>query len=302
MNQIEQKTAPVLVSIIIPTYNRAKDLDRALQSVIGQTYPHWECIVVDNHSTDDTDLIVRAFGDSRIKLFKVHNHGVIAISRNEGIRRADGKYLAFLDSDDWWRPLKIAASLNYLEQGIDVVYHDLYRVSKSNQRFFWRKVSARDLSTPVFDDLLKNGNALNNSSVMVRREVLSRINGLTEDPCFVGAEDYHAWLDISKCTEKFKRIPQTLGYYWVGGGNATSPERTIKHLDALEVRYVNDISRLVGDTNLSWMRYAKARAFYRLGEYALSKKMTYKIKWKPLPFFVVIKLIWIKCQLEFLRG
>lgn len=294
MNHIEQNTENALVSIVIPTYNRATDLGRALRSVVDQTYLHWECIVVDNHSVDNTDVVVGSFGDSRIKLFKTHNHGVIAISRNEGIRHARGKYVAFLDSDDWWLPSKLSDSLYYLEQGIDVVYHDLYRVSKLKQRIFWRKISTHDVHVPVFDDLIMNGNALSNSSVIVRRELLTRIGGLTEDTFFVGAEDYQAWLEISRYTDNFKRIPKTLGYYWAGGGNATNPERTIKNLDAFEAYYANDIIRLVGDAGLSWVHYAKGRAFYRLKYYDLAKNMLDKTSLKKVNFYVIIKLIWTK--------
>ena len=61
-----------LVSIVIPTYNRARDLARALKSVVGQTYPNFEVLVVDNHSADNTDDVVTSFNDSRMKLFNIH--------------------------------------------------------------------------------------------------------------------------------------------------------------------------------------------------------------------------------------
>ena len=71
-----------LVSVVIPTYNHAHFLGVALESVIDQTYTNWEAIVIDNHSTDDTDAVVRSFKDSRISLLKIHNDGVIAASRS----------------------------------------------------------------------------------------------------------------------------------------------------------------------------------------------------------------------------
>jgi glycosyltransferase involved in cell wall biosynthesis len=74
-----------LVSVIIPTYNRARELARALESVRAQTYGNWEALVVDNHSTDDTDQLISGFNDPRIRAFKIHNDGVIAASRNVGI-------------------------------------------------------------------------------------------------------------------------------------------------------------------------------------------------------------------------
>ena len=123
-----------LVSIIIPTYNRAEDLKRALQSVFDQTFTDWEVVVVDNHSIDNTDRLIESFNDPRIRLFKIHNEGVIAASRNLGLKHALGEYIAFLDSDDWWLPKKLEESIKYMNQGADIVYHDLFYVTKFDQR------------------------------------------------------------------------------------------------------------------------------------------------------------------------
>lgn len=89
-----------LVSIVIPTYNRAQDLERALKSLLAQTFCDWEALIVDNYSKDNTDELIKSFNDPRMKLFKIHNQGVIAASRNVGIKNAKGGYVAFLDSDD----------------------------------------------------------------------------------------------------------------------------------------------------------------------------------------------------------
>ena len=69
-----------LVSIIIPTYNRAEDLKRALQSVFDQTFTNWEVVIVDNHSVDDTESFIKLFNNRKVKLFKIHNEGIISAS------------------------------------------------------------------------------------------------------------------------------------------------------------------------------------------------------------------------------
>ena len=89
----------ILFSIIIPTYNRASLLPRAIQSVLAQTYSHWELLVVDDGSTDDTAQQVAAFNDPRIRYLFQENKGVCA-ARNQGALLAKGIYLIFLDSDD----------------------------------------------------------------------------------------------------------------------------------------------------------------------------------------------------------
>ena len=101
-----------IVSIVIPTYNHAKFIGKALESVIDQTYKNWEAIVIDNNSTDDTDKVINQYNDPRIKYLKINNDGVIAKSRNQGIREAKGEWIAFLDSDDWWTKDKLEVCLS----------------------------------------------------------------------------------------------------------------------------------------------------------------------------------------------
>ncbi len=280
-----------LVSIVIPTYNRAGDLERALKSVFAQTYSNWEVLIIDNHSTDNTDDVVNNFKDSRVKLFKIHNLGMIAASRNLGIKYAEGEYIAFLDSDDWWTPRKLDESLKYLERGVDVIYHDLFTVTKTNQRFFWKKASTRGLKSPVFEDLIVRGNALNNSSVVIRKNFLLEIGPFPEDTIMNPICDYAAWLHVAKHTENFRRIPKTLGYLWIGGGNVTTPERTITSLDHFESFYENDLKNL--SQNALWFHYAKGRAHYRLGSYEAAQKKLGLVLFQPVTFKLKAKSLYM---------
>lgn len=103
------------VSIIIPAYNRAHTLARAMRSVQAQTYTDWECLVVDDASTDGTKVVACAFADARIRYLRhAFNKGVGA-ARNTGIRAARGRYLAFLDSDDEWLPEKLERQIAVFE-------------------------------------------------------------------------------------------------------------------------------------------------------------------------------------------
>jgi glycosyltransferase involved in cell wall biosynthesis len=104
------------VSIIIPTYNRADLLPRAVQSVINQTYKDWELLIVDDGSADNTKEVVEKFAkkDPRIKYFYEENKGQGA-ARNLGIKNAQGEYIAFLDSDDEWLSEKLEKQINFLE-------------------------------------------------------------------------------------------------------------------------------------------------------------------------------------------
>lgn len=290
-----------LISIVIPTYNRAPELGRALKSIQNQTYLYWEALIVDNHSSDDTDNVVKAFKDTRMKLFKIHNHGVIAASRNLGIHKASGEYIAFLDSDDWWASEKLKVSMFYLNQGAEFVYHDLFLVKKSNQRFFPRKARTRILNNPVYLDLLVNGNAINNSSVVVRKKILISIDGLSENLNLIAAEDYDAWLRIAKITDKFYRISKPLGFYWTGGGNTTNPLQTLKIADAIESLYCD--GNQFADSNLgySWLDYARGRAHFKLRCYELAIENLKKIQWNQASPLVFLKAKWMLLAIYLFR-
>ena len=92
------------ISIITPTYNRAYVLWRAIQSVIGQTYPYWELLIIDDASTDATNRLVRQFSDPRIKYFKLDKNQGPSAARNFGLQKARGELIAYLDSDNAWYP------------------------------------------------------------------------------------------------------------------------------------------------------------------------------------------------------
>jgi glycosyltransferase involved in cell wall biosynthesis len=249
-----------LVSVVIPTYNRAADLARALRSVIDQSWANWEALVVDNHSADDTAAVVEGFHERRIRFLSVHNHGVIAVSRNLGIREARGEYVAFLDSDDWWLPKKLERSVLELQAGADVVYHDLYIARAHSSWWSTRRARTHGLRAPVFQSLIEHGNALLNSSVVVRRSLLLAVGGLSDDPEITAWEDYDCWLRLARVTNAFRRITPPLGYYWLAGNNTCSPERLVRNLAQIRELYLRPIGR-GGDEDLpAWFHYSMARA------------------------------------------
>ena len=254
------------VSVVIPTYNRARDIGRCLDSLVAQTFRDFEVLVCDDGSKDETGEIVARYSDRLdLKYRWADNFGGPARPRNDGIQHARGEFLAFLDSDDWWTDGKLAESVRALDAGADFVYHDLHLAQRASQRLFLRKSATRSLSKPVFDDLLANGNGINNSSVVVRRELMVRIGGFSEERNLIAAEDFDAWLRVAKLTDRFMRIPRTLGYYWIGDGNISNPRRTISTHDALEARYAADLAKLRATRPVFWLSYAKARANYLQG-------------------------------------
>ena len=271
MTALEGLENTPVVSVIVPTYNRAYCLPQTIQSVLDQTFFDWELILVDNYSTDGTDGLVGSYSDPRIKYLKIHNGGVVAASRNKGIKAATGKYLAFLDSDDWWASQKLEKSLEALEAGADFVYHDLYIVSslptKSTQI---KRIRSRQVLKPVFRDLLINGPAICNSSVIVRRELMEKIGGFSEDEQLVAAEDYEAWLRVSKLVDTFVLLPNCLGYYTLGVHNLSSAAHTITYVHKILELYGNEIPLDSGGVP-GWINYSLASSFYKKKLFKKSK-------------------------------
>ncbi len=263
-----------LVSVVIPTFNRAYCIERAISSVLDQTLSNWELIIVDNNSSDDTLKIIQNFGDERVRTESIENQGIVAKSRNLGIGLAKGKYVAFLDSDDWWTPNKLEVCVRHLEAGSEVVYHNLYQIFQLSERATKspKVAPARALSKPVFNDLIKNGNALLNSGVIVRRDLIQQIGGFSENKQLVGCEDFDGWLRISRHTDKFERLDVALGYYWSGGGNLSSAQSRVTNCLALSRRYENEINDITGGQLPGWMLYSIARYSLVLGQFREARK------------------------------
>jgi glycosyltransferase involved in cell wall biosynthesis len=212
-----------LVSVIIPTYNQAALLQKALQSVINQTCSDWEAIVIDNNSTDETKVVVESIHDERIRYVAFSNNGIIAASRNHGIRLATGDIVAFLDSDDLWYPSKLSTSLDSIKNGADAVCHGLW-IRKDG--ILDNKLGPEHLSEKIFETLLYKGNSgIATSAVMVKKECFDRFGVFSEDPTIVTAEDYELWLRLAKRGIRWGFIPEVLGEYTVHGKNASGNVR-----------------------------------------------------------------------------
>jgi glycosyltransferase involved in cell wall biosynthesis len=106
----------VLVSIITPSYNSQKFIAETIRSVQGQTYENWEMIIVDDASSDSTELIVKGFiaGDARISFYQLQKNSGAGVARNQAVDLAKGRYIAFLDSDDLWKPEKLQKQIDFL--------------------------------------------------------------------------------------------------------------------------------------------------------------------------------------------
>lgn len=185
------------VSVITPTYNRARYIEEAIDSALAQTYPNVEIIVVDDGSTDETPAILKGYGD-KISCFYQDYQGVSA-ALNLGIKNSSGQYLAILDDDDIWLPEKLELQVAYMEAHPEVgmVHADMLVLSERSGDSRPRK---RELSRPipsgyVLPELIQR-NFIFGCAALVRRSCLDEV-GLF-DPELQAAEDYNLWLRIAR--------------------------------------------------------------------------------------------------------
>jgi len=162
-----------LISVVLPTYNRAPDLGRAIESVLAQTYPHFELIVVDDGSTDKTADVVLGIKDDRIQFIRHSENKGAAFSRNAGIRVGRGNYIAFLDSDDIWHPDKLEKQYKFLSEsgplvGGCVTHYNLVYPDKS----VVRKIP---IQKDFYRQSLLGCNLSPGSTLMFRKECLDKV-------------------------------------------------------------------------------------------------------------------------------
>lgn len=249
-----------VVSVVVPTYNHAQFLGPALQSVRAQTLENWEAIVVNNFSDDNTVEIVTSFNDPRIRLVNFRNHGVIAASRNEGIRLAASNLVSFLDSDDGWHPRKLARCVETIADGFDLVCHgeDWAREGTPPRRMLYGPASRARYARLLF-----NGNCISTSAVVIRKQWLTRVGGFREQARFVTAEDYDLWLRLARDGARIGFIDEILGEYRMHGGNAS--KALLRHLDA-ELAVVNDhFAALAAPGRFADLRMRRRRALVYYG-------------------------------------
>lgn len=178
-----------LISIILPTFNRAHFLPRALDSVFAQTYENWELIIIDDGSTDNTTVVLDEYADPRIKYHFQENRGVSA-ARNCGIGQSRGELFALLDSDDEWLPEKLAVQLQYMQA-------NGFEISQTNE--IWIRNGKR-VNQPAkyakpegwFFELSVKMCLISPACTMFTREAWKAIGPFDES--MPSCEDYDMWL------------------------------------------------------------------------------------------------------------
>ncbi|CAM2860556.1 glycosyltransferase family 2 protein [Campylobacter hyointestinalis] len=255
-------------SVIIPTYNRQKEIDISIKSVLAQTFNDFELIVVDNGSTDNTKSVVEKYIniDSRVKYIWQENTGSPAGSRNTGIKNAIGQWVAFLDSDDYWYGNKLESVFNIIKKHQDIIavshYEDKMIDGKHNSILY----HGDDLdNNNMYYQLLFKGNNLSTSAMVVRKDKLIEVGCFDERMDYFAVEDYDLWMRLSKLG-KFYFIKEILGAFCISSNNMSGHIELINNnLKTLVLNHIDELDILnkqkLKKKHAARIDYYKGRAY-----------------------------------------
>jgi glycosyltransferase involved in cell wall biosynthesis len=208
----------VKVSVIVLTYNRAHMVPETIDSILNQTYPDFELIIVDNCSTDDTEKVIAGYTDRRIRYLKNDNGGLIAVNRNYGLKRARGEYIAFCDDDDLWLPDKLEKQLREFgkDERLGLVCTNAVLFSEAGDLGTFNPAG---LSEEAFtlDSLLRT-NLIICSSVLIKKGAIDEVGLFDTAPAIFSGEDLELWLRIA-CKYNLKYLDLPLIKYRVHPGS-----------------------------------------------------------------------------------
>ncbi len=244
------------ISVIIPTYNRASTIERALQSVLGQTFPPQEIIVVDDASTDNTSEILEKYSDKISIITNPKNSGV-SISRNVGIQQARGDWIAFLDSDDQWESRKLE------KQNQFHAVHPELKISQCDE--IWIRNGVR---VNPMDKHAKRGGwifeacvprcIVSPSAVIIHKQIFKHL-GLF-DVNFLACEDYDLWLRIAPHYE-IGLLPEKLVTRF--GGHEDQLSRKYWGMDRFRITAME--KHINSDLDASWKKTLLEELEYKCG-------------------------------------
>lgn len=200
----------MIVSVIMPSYKSSKTLKRAVESVINQTYPHWELLIINDACPEKSYKVVEQYVSDKIKILHNKENSKTAATRNHGIKEAIGKYIAFLDSDDYWLPNKLEKQIALLQSGADVVYSDYLRDSNG-------KLNRVKTPKKVDYETMLTTNYIGNLTGVYNAEKLGKV--YQEE---IRYEDYIMWLDLVKKANHAYSVNEPLAVYTVDGDSYSS--------------------------------------------------------------------------------
>lgn len=220
-----------LISIITPTYNHEKFIGHCIESVLAQTYSHWEMIIVDDGSTDRTGELVTGYKDERIMYIRQNNHGIWKLGEtyNKAMQISNGKLIAVLEGDDFWPPHKLVKQIPTFEKEEVVLSWGKCAIKTNEDPSIFviprNFKSHKNRTTQQVLQKLLFENFVPACTVMCRRDALLSIGGFKQ-PEYTPYVDYPTWLELSLVGELYP-VDEILGY-WRRHKDQTSATKMIQ--------------------------------------------------------------------------
>jgi len=235
----QPKNNPI-VSIIVPSYNRADFLPRAIKSILSQAFKDFEVIVVDDCSTDNTREVVSSFNDERIRYIRHDSNKGAGAARNTGIKDAKASYIAFLDSDDEWLPEKLGEQINRIQSlpnKVGVVYCNRNVIIEKTGRI--KNIPIPRARGNAHAEILRYC-ALPSCSTLIRKICFEKVGFFDETlPCL---EDWEMWMRVSKHYE-VDLIQKVLAKSYIHGEQLTTePEGKIQARETILRKHYDDLA------------------------------------------------------------
>ena len=197
-----------LVSIITPSFNSSRFVEECIDSVLSQTYDYWELLIVDDCSSDNSCDLIEKYNDSRIVLIELEKNVGASEARNIALRKAKGKYIAFLDSDDMWMPTKLENQIYFMQQKDIAFSFSSYQPMSEDGNKLFSVIKAPNIIT--YSSYLKN-TIIGCLTVVINRDK----TGEFEMPNIQSSHDMALWLLILKRGFKAYGLDKNLAKYRV---------------------------------------------------------------------------------------
>ncbi len=266
-----------LITVIIPTYNRAGRLKFAMKSVLNQTYTNFELIIVDDGSKDNTKEVIETFNDNRIKYIWQEHSGLPAVARNTGLKNANGEYIAFLDSDDIWFHNKLKRQIEIITQKKKVLLIATNAIIFNNKFHYIGNTNNQKDKFVSYDKLL-DYNIIVNSTVLFKKLIIDKIGYLDDNPLAVGIEDFDYWLRILEYRNNSIFITKEILCYY--RKEESSLLRSISPIKSyLRHKYIS-----------SKHKKYKEEVLIERAKLSLKKKILLNLEGKKISIFKVLKL------------
>ena len=241
-----------MISIIMPSYKSERFISKTIESVLAQTYQNWQMIIVDDVSPDDSNEIIEEYckKDSRIKLIKLEKNSGPAVARNRAIEEAKGKYIAFLDADDLWKPEKLEKQIKFMEEKNCALSYSAYETMSEEG-----ELQNKYINPPLkisYQDLLKSNYIGCLTAIYDTQKI-----GKVYMPNISKRQDYGLWLKILRKTDFAYGLEESLGVYRIMSNSVSSNKFKLLKFNYLLFKEHENFSVIKSLYYLGWNIYIK---------------------------------------------